>query len=445
MVTLLCNILLRAAALSLAAAGVSFVVRRFSARLHPGRVYYLLLGLLLAMLLPFDLSAPSLPGKTLFTQTLSGSAAQGFQGLSQPLTGDRHFFRWTTLLALLWLAVAVGVLLVQLVRHFRFIHWVRRWAAPVEDQQTLAVYNRAAASLKVRRTPRLLRCPMLPAPALAGPLRPVLLLPEGTFPPEQLECLLRHELVHHKRKDLWARLLCMLGRSVFWFNPAVFYLIRTIEEFCELSCDRQALKDCSGEAREQYVNTMLGAIRSSSGLRAAPLTTNFNGGIRNMKRRITSILDGRAKWGGVPLILAATLLAAFIIYLVPVGIQAASGADIKAVSYETAVKEYKEFGLLYDETGEHHLYNGEPVAFFMDNRSLERGRFSGSVCDSSGEGHYLVTQRDPDSGRLLSIDEVTPQEAEDLAFWRHGGPFGGLFGGHGGASSDSADTAETAA
>ena len=104
------------------------------------------------------------------------------------------------LLLILWLLGAAGVLLWNVGCHLRFCRWLRRWGGRLRDS-LLARYRALGDQMGLRRLPRLVLCPSLPAPMLAGLLRPVILL---RSPPQSapLECALRHELTHFRRRDI---------------------------------------------------------------------------------------------------------------------------------------------------------------------------------------------------------------------------------------------------
>ena len=65
-------------------------------------------------------------------------------------------------------------------------------------------------------------------PAPAGTLLlPRWLLPEEAVEPQDLKCLLLHELNHVRRRDLWVRLCSAAALIVHWYNPLFHMLDRT--------------------------------------------------------------------------------------------------------------------------------------------------------------------------------------------------------------------------
>ena len=72
------------------------------------------------------------------------------------------------ILFLLWMLGAAVVLTRNLLAHRQFCQYLRRWAAPVRDADTLALYNALGDQLGLDRRPRLLTCPRLAVPMLAA-------------------------------------------------------------------------------------------------------------------------------------------------------------------------------------------------------------------------------------------------------------------------------------
>ena len=63
---------------------------------------------------------------------------------------------------------AAGVLLWNVGCHLRFCRWLRRWGRAAEETPLLARYRALGDQMGLRRLPRLVLCPSLPAPMLAG-------------------------------------------------------------------------------------------------------------------------------------------------------------------------------------------------------------------------------------------------------------------------------------
>ena len=162
-------------------------------------------------------------------------------------------------LTLLWGAGAAAVLLRDLAAHLRFLLWLRRWGAPVGDGEIIRAFNRLGDGLALSRRPRLLLCPGLRAPMLAGVLRPAVLLPEDSRSGPEVELALLHELTHLRRRDIWLRALALWVRALYWFDPLCWWMLRLISRDTELACDEEVLGRLPPGERGAYGRTILSA------------------------------------------------------------------------------------------------------------------------------------------------------------------------------------------
>lgn len=157
------------------------------------------------------------------------------------------------------------VLIWNLLSHLRFCRYLNRWAAPVRDADILALYNALGDQLGLDRRPRLLSCPGLAVPMLAGLFRPALLLPENPPAGDALRFSLLHELTHFRRRDIFRKTLALWVRALHWFNPLVWLTARAMDRDIELSCDESALKHLPPAEHAAYGRTILSAVSALTG------------------------------------------------------------------------------------------------------------------------------------------------------------------------------------
>ncbi len=159
-----------------------------------------------------------------------------------------------------WLLGVAAILTWNLTGHWRLKRFLKRWASPVQDFQLVPLYNAMGDELGLDRRPRLMTCPGLAAPMLAGVFHPILLLPEQPLSPKELEYALLHELTHYRRRDIWLKALSLWVRAVHWFNPLIWLMDRAIERDTELSCDEAVLRRLPPEEHAAYGKTILSAV-----------------------------------------------------------------------------------------------------------------------------------------------------------------------------------------
>lgn len=119
------------------------------------------------------------------------------------------------------------------------------------------------------------------APFITGLFNPCIYLPNESFDKLskiQQICIIKHELTHLKRKDLWFQILAELIRTIFWFNPIVHIAWKAFRQDQELACDYQVLAKSNKLERYEYGRVLLKGIRAH----ALPATMAF---FNNHKQR----------------------------------------------------------------------------------------------------------------------------------------------------------------
>jgi TonB family protein len=126
------------------------------------------------------------------------------------------------------------------------------------------------------------------SPVTFGFLDPVVLLPSG-FPVldgTTQEAILCHEVLHVRRKDWLVTLGEEMVRCVFWFHPAIWWLLGEIALSREQAVDREVVE--MTKAREEYVDALLAIAGAKSALDLAPAPLFLRK--RHLKQRVVSIL-----------------------------------------------------------------------------------------------------------------------------------------------------------
>lgn len=199
-------------------------------------------------------------------------------------------WNWHDYIGILWAAGTICFLGWHLLQHLRFLSAVGRWNEDIEDGAVLELFAKVTAELKIQEHIPIKSCACIKTPMVVGLLRPVVLLPQVTFSQDELPLILKHELVHIKRKDLWYKILMLLTLAIHWFNPVIHLAVRSVLNLCEISCDEEVLKGIGTKGRARYGESVIGTVRNSSAYKTA-LSTNFYSGTKGMKKRIYAMMD----------------------------------------------------------------------------------------------------------------------------------------------------------
>ena len=206
----------------------------------------------------------------------------------------------------------------------------RRLKAQSEPVEVCALLEVCRAEAGVRRRVRLYRTALVRAPALAGLVRPAILLPWGDFSADDLRAALLHELHHLKSRDLARKWLAALVQCVHWWNPFAYLATRLLHRSCETACDLAVTGKMDSAGRAAYMKAVLAF--AAAGVKAPPLTTSMSAGGREIERRFIMI----ARQKPVKLFARLTALALTACLLVSglgVGALAADTSEGRLLSY----------------------------------------------------------------------------------------------------------------
>jgi TonB family protein len=140
--------------------------------------------------------------------------------------------------------------------------------------------------------------PEVSSPVTFGFRDPIVLLP-AEFPSldhRMQDAILCHELLHIERRDWLFTLFEELLRAVFWFHPAIWWLLGEIQLAREQAVDREVVDRT--QARDAYVDTLLAIAGAGAQLDLAPAPLFLRK--RHLKHRVVSILKevpmSKMKW-----------------------------------------------------------------------------------------------------------------------------------------------------
>ncbi len=211
------------------------------------------------------------------------------------------------IIAAVWAAGAAIYLVIHAVSYFGFRHQIASRAKALTDGPAAEAFEAAKSEMGVGKRIRLVEFAGAPSPLLIGFLRPVLVLPEENFDGEQLYFIVRHELTHYRRRDVWLKLLFVLAGAIHWFNPVVWIMQRQAAVDMELACDDAVIDREDFEKKKAYSETLFSTVSRRYNVKCV-LSTQFYGGKKIMKKRFSNILGKLNKKNGIVILTAAVLL-----------------------------------------------------------------------------------------------------------------------------------------
>ena len=219
---------------------------------------------------------------------------------------ETNTFTLTEAFMLLWAIGGVLFLSYQFFGYFIFKKKAVRWSKVPASRQINNILHQIMADMKLEKEITVLINEDIASPLMTGFMNPVLILPNEDYTETDLNFILRHELTHYKRYDLWYKLFLLFVNAVHWFNPFVYLLFREASADLELSCDDTVISGFSNGERKAYSETILSSITAQKSARMA-LSTYFHGGQKTIKNRFSNILNTEKKRNGTPILLTVLL------------------------------------------------------------------------------------------------------------------------------------------
>ena len=207
-----------------------------------------------------------------------------------------------------WLAGVMAFIAYHGIKYYRFIKVTGRWSEAVTDEYVLSLLENLKSQMGITKQIQIYLCRSVCSPMMIGLINPRILLPTVEQTQDELCFILKHELVHYKRKDLLYKYLVLVATTLHWFNPIVYLIAKAINVQCETSCDAEVLRSADMNTRQIYGETIIGVVKYQAKMKTV-LSTNFYGGKRDMTKRISSIMDTKKKKAGIIIAAIALILA----------------------------------------------------------------------------------------------------------------------------------------
>ncbi|MEO9970443.1 MAG: M56 family metallopeptidase [Hyphomonadaceae bacterium] len=157
-----------------------------------------------------------------------------------------------------------AMLMARQISTSRMIKAEARDAGPL--LQTRAMDIRAALGVSPQTTIAVQTSLISSSPLVAGLVRPVVLLPEwfdDDYTEDEQRLAIMHEMMHIKRRDLWALFAASFAVSLQWFNPVIWMSLSAFRRDQEAACDADIL-GLGNISPHNYGATLVKAVRKST-------------------------------------------------------------------------------------------------------------------------------------------------------------------------------------
>lgn len=211
------------------------------------------------------------------------------------------------IVAFTWMLGSLVLISMHLISYFHYKRQVMKKGTIIKDNRILYQMYKLKRELNIKCTIHAVEFSEADSPMIIGFLKPVLVLPKTQYNSEELFFILKHELVHLKRGDVYLKLLFVAANAVHWLNPLIWIMQKEAVVDMELSCDEKVTQGTDYTVRKAYTETLLSTLHKRCSNKTA-LSTQFYGGTQIMKKRFKNILLVNEKKNGISILICAVIL-----------------------------------------------------------------------------------------------------------------------------------------
>jgi beta-lactamase regulating signal transducer with metallopeptidase domain len=177
--------------------------------------------------------------------------------MAAPLPAQAGPGQWVPFMLAMWAGGAVIFLTLQWLGYRAFLGRIRETSRPARPPLFGGIRTWISDAVD--------------GPLALGVLERRIVLPgdfSRRYNPVERRLALEHELVHHRRGDIWWNLAAMVVLALFWFNPVAWIAFRAFRSDQELACDAAVAGTASLDERCDYARALVKSA-SRPGLIAA--------------------------------------------------------------------------------------------------------------------------------------------------------------------------------
>ena len=206
------------------------------------------------------------------------------------------------MLGIIWLA-GILILLVNFLRKIYALKQIIQRSVPFEEVDFLCeIYDEAVRSLDYQGNVRIAVTADSSIPVSVGCFHPIVLIPKEAleYPEIEIYGIIRHELMHFLRGDIGKKRAVDILQCIFWWNPVVYYLRRSVVEMLEMECDDRTCKGMSEDEKLVYFEAIQRALTAKPNKKILDLGMSYTSIHKGkyLRRRYLEVLQPIPKQSG---------------------------------------------------------------------------------------------------------------------------------------------------
>jgi beta-lactamase regulating signal transducer with metallopeptidase domain len=217
-------------------------------------------------------------------------------------------------IGIVWFSLSFLLLVKKIISYRAYIRFIEMSRERITDTAILNLQEKVCRELGLKRNLAMYSHKWISSPMLIGFFKPYIILPRIlTESTQGLHYIIKHELVHYKRKDFLYKWLIQIMSCIYFWNPVVWLMQNSIYKSCELSCDENVIRGLDSSGKKAYGSALLYAIETSVRYRrASALSLMMCEEAKHITERLNAIR--RHKKSGIPILAASLFLTAAICF-----------------------------------------------------------------------------------------------------------------------------------
>ncbi len=161
----------------------------------------------------------------------------------------------------LWCLGALLLVVIFVTQYIISLRRINRYSTCTSERIDL-ILNKVQSEYPRKIRAKAFICPETVVPMGIGLLRKKILLPYGKYSSKELYYMIKHEYTHFYNQDLVVKFLVVMFSCIFWWNPAVYLLLRDISQILEIKCDLTITQQLDNVKKNEYLQTILNLLKS---------------------------------------------------------------------------------------------------------------------------------------------------------------------------------------
>ncbi len=199
------------------------------------------------------------------------------------------------ILIICWFVFGVALAVYYSIGYQKMYRKMMRWSRESQEKSIKKIISETASELGMKRLPEVrIMEKEIQGPFTIGLRKNIIFLQREEMSDKDLCYILKHEMVHCQKKDIWLALFFIGIGCFYWFHPLVWMMRALVKQNMEISCDAIVIENLSSEERREYCDVIMSCVEQGKS-KFYPGTTGYVQNTVFLRKRFSMILEKKGK------------------------------------------------------------------------------------------------------------------------------------------------------